>query len=70
MISCVIRRICNKTVWYLYSHDSIATTWTRRFHQAREFADEEVATRFINESLTPKQRSECDTFSEHETWSI
>jgi hypothetical protein len=70
-ISCAIRRVNNKTVWYLYSMDieTNEAVWTRQFHRAHLFKNKELAIDFIQIFLGERGK-ECDTFSEYETWSI
>lgn len=71
-VDCVIRRISNKTVWYLFSMD-IETNqciWTGQFHKAHLFKNSDDAYDFMRIFLGEDRMKECDTFSEYETWSI
>ncbi len=71
-IECVIRRITNKTVWYLFSMDVDMNecVWTRQFQKAHLYKNEEEARDFMRIFLGKDRMKECDTFSEYETWSI
>jgi hypothetical protein len=71
-INCAIRRITHKKVWYLHSYDieyDIAK-WTAKYHKAHQFMNEVEATDFMRIFLGEERAQECDTFSEHETWTI
>jgi hypothetical protein len=71
-MECVIRRINRKRVWYLHSYDVEWNNakWTKRFHKAHLFKNEEEAKDFTRIFLGEDRARECDTFSEYETWSI
>jgi len=71
-VECVIRRVNNKTVWYLHSMDVILNeaVWTRQFDKAHLFKNGEEAYDFMRIFLGKDRMKECDTFSEYESWSI
>lgn len=71
-LECVIRRITNKTVWYLHSTDTEINKciWTRRFQKAYLFKNEADATDFMKFYMNEERMKECDLFNEYQTWSI
>ena len=71
-ITCAIRRINNKKVWYLHSYDVEfnKANWTRKYYRAHQFRSELLAREFTQTFLGETRAKECDTFSEYETWTI
>jgi len=71
-INCALRRIHNQTVWYLHSCeiDYNKAVWTHQFNKAHIFLNNEEAMDFARIFLGADRSSECDTFSEFETWTI
>ena len=71
MTAYTVRRIKDKTVWYL--HDFETTTnrayWTKNFAQAHKFNRETDAKTFIETELEHCMK-ECDVFHQDTAWMI
>ena len=67
----VIRRIQDKKVWYLYSHDlrENKSVWSRRYLLAHEFYSKHEAVKFIDTFLGTRSK-DCDVFCKAEQWAI
>ncbi len=67
----VIRRIRDKKIWYLYSHDlkQNKAVWSRQYPKAHEFFTKSAADDFIKVFLGTRGK-ECDVFCIDQQWAI